>query len=58
MVSLTTTNDGVSVEWHFLYCSMKSNHENFAFTLVGDSEIDKINNNSNSMKFCEFLTYS
>ena len=41
-------------EWHCLYCTMKFNHENFAFALIGDTEIDKINQ-SDSMKFCEFL---
>ena len=33
---------------------MKYNHENFAFTLIGDEEIYKINN-SDSMRFCESL---
>ena len=33
---------------------MKFNNEHFAFTLVGYEEILKINN-SDSMRFCEFL---
>ena len=37
-----------------LYCTIKTNNDNFAFTLVNTSEIDKINN-SNTMKFCEFI---
>ena len=41
-------------EWHCLYCTMKFNHENFAFSLSADSDIVKINN-SDSMRFCEFL---
>ena len=40
--------------WHCLYCTMKHNHENFAFTLISDVEIDKMNN-SDSMRFTEFL---
>lgn len=51
---LTTTNEDDSVLWHCLYCTMKFNHENLAFTLIGDSEIEKINN-SDSMRFYEFL---
>ena len=41
-------------KWHCLYCIMKFNNENFAFTLIDDSEIEKINN-SDTMRFCEFL---
>ena len=47
-------NEDTSGDWHCLYCTMKSNHANFAFTLIRDDEIDKINN-SDSMRFCEFL---
>ena len=47
-------NENDDVKWHCFYCTMKYNHENFAFTLVSDDEIVKINN-SDSMRFCEFL---
>ena len=43
-----------STDWHCLYCTIKFNRDNLAFTLTDDSEINKINN-SNSMRFCEFL---
>ena len=49
-----TTNDDDSIGWNCLYCTMKFNNEHFAFTLVEDEEILKINN-SDSMRFCEFL---
>ena len=48
------SNENDEVKWHCLYCTMKYNYENFAFTLINDVELDKINN-SDSMKFCEFL---
>ena len=51
---LTTTNDDDTIGWNCLYCTLKFNNENFAFTLVGYEEIHKINN-SDSMRFCEFL---
>ena len=47
-------NENVNVDWHCLYCTLKFNHENFAFTLINDDEMDKVNN-SDSMRFCEFL---
>ena len=50
----TTDNDDDTIGWNCLYCTMKLNIENFAFTLVDFEEIHKINN-SDSMKFCEFL---
>ena len=37
-----TTNDDDSIGWNCLYCTMKLNHDNFAFTLVEDEEILKI----------------
>ena len=47
-------NEDENFVWNCLYCTLKFNHENLAFTLVEDSEIEKINK-SDSMKFCEFL---
>ena len=40
----TTTNEDDTITWNCLYCTMKFNNENFAFTLVGYEEILKINN--------------
>ena len=47
------TNNDEST-WNCLYCTMKFNHEHFAFSLIDCSEIEKINN-SDSMSFCSFL---
>ena len=38
-----------------LLCKVKANHKNFPFTLCDDIEIQNINN-SNSLRFCEFLS--
>ena len=46
----TSTNNDDSVGWNCLFCSIKLNNENLAFTLVGNEEILKINN-SDSMSF-------
>ena len=43
-----------TVLWDCLVCKIKFHHQNIPFTLCEVVEIDKINN-SNSMKFCEFL---
>ena len=51
---IKTDDVGFSVDWHCLYCTIKINKENFAFTLIDDSEINKINT-CNSMRFCEYL---
>ena len=47
-------NSDDNIDWTCLYCTIKFNKENFAFTQIDYSELNKINN-SNSMKFCEFL---
>ena len=39
---------------HCLYCTVKSNHENIAFTLSDRQELENINHSDN-MKFCEHL---
>ena len=36
-------NENHDVEWHCLYCTIKQNHENIAFTLINDDEIYDIN---------------
>ena len=49
-----STDGNESIKWHCLYCTMKFNHENFAFSLIDYAEMEKINN-SDSMEFCKYL---
>ena len=39
----TTINVDPTLKWFCLVCTMKSNHENFAFTLSDNHDLDKIN---------------
>ena len=34
-----TTIEDESIKWHCLYCTMKFNHEHFAFSLIDHSEL-------------------
>ena len=49
-------NDPLCLDLHLhcLYCTMKTNHENIAFTLSDSHDLQNINNSDN-MKFCEHL---
>ena len=49
---LMSTDD--TITWDCLVCKMKFHHQNFPFITCDLSEIIKINN-SDSMKFCDFL---
>ena len=42
------------LDMHCLYCTMKSNHDNIAFTLSDSQELQNLNISDN-MKFCEHL---
>ena len=43
-----------NLQWNCLYCTMKKNYENIAFTLSDSQDLENINNSDN-MKFCEHL---
>ena len=47
-------NDDPNIQWHCLYCTVKFNQKNIAFTLSDSHELIKINQ-SDSMSFCQFL---
>ena len=51
---ITSTNNVDSDDWHCLYCTIKFNNENFVFSLIDNSEMNKLNN-CNSMSFCKFI---
>ena len=49
-----TTNDKPDIKWFCLYCTIKTNHQNFPFTLCDKSDLFKINS-SDTMDFCKNL---
>ena len=49
-----TTNDTPEIQWFCLYCTIKSNHQNFPFTLSDSSELVNINMSDN-MDFLKSL---
>ena len=51
---LQSTNDDSSITWNCLYCTFKHHHQNLPFTLISDTDLNKINL-CDSMRLCEFL---
>ena len=49
-----TTNDNPEIKWFCLYCTIKSNHQKFPFTLCDTSDLLNINV-SDTMEFCKNL---
>ncbi len=51
---LMTTNDDPDITWNCLDCTMRSNHEKFAFTLSDNHDLHKVNM-CDRMSMCDYF---